>query len=86
MVGIARAFLGVGAGAVLVSLWAIDDDATLEFMKLFYSHLAKGKSASESLNKAMKGMRESDKFNEVKHWVPFVLIGDDVTLEFGGSE
>ena len=86
VVGIARAFLGVGAGAVLVSLWAIDDDATLEFMKLFYSHLAKGKSASESLNKAMKGMRESDKFNEVKHWVPFVLIGDDVTLEFGGSE
>ena len=86
VVGIARAFLGAGARAVLVSLWAIDDDATLEFMRMFYSHLAKGKSASESLNKAMKGMRESDKFNEVKHWAPFVLIGDDVTLEFGGSE
>ena len=85
-VGIARALLGAGARAVLVSLWAIDDDATLGFMELFYSHLAKGKSASESLNKAMNGMRESDKFNEVKHWAPFVLIGDDVTLEFGGSE
>jgi len=34
----------------------------------------------------MKFMRESDDFNEVKHWAPFVLIGDDVTLEFGGSE
>ncbi|XP_078379290.1 uncharacterized protein LOC144662372 [Oculina patagonica] len=86
VVGIARAFLGAGARSVLVSLWAIDDEATLEFMRSFYSHLAKGKSASESLNQAMKCMRESDDFNEVKYWAPFVLIGDDVTLEFGGSE
>jgi len=86
VVGIARAFLGAGARAILVSLWAIDDEATLEFMKSFYSHLVKGISASESLNIAMKHMRESDQFNEVRHWAPFVLIGDDVTLELGGSE
>ena len=82
VVGIARAFLGAGARAVLVSLWAIDDEATLEFMRNFYAHLVKGISASESLNKAMKCMRQSNEFNEVKHWAPFVLIGDDVTLEF----
>jgi len=81
VVGIARAFLGAGARAVLVSLWAIDDNATLEFMKSFYSHLVKGRSASESLIKAMKCMRESEEFKEVKHWAPFVLIGDDVTLD-----
>ena len=85
VVGIARAFLGAGARAVMVSLWAIDDDATLQFMNIFYSHLVKGISASESLNKAMKSMRKSDQFNEVKHWAPFVLIGDDVTLELCGS-
>ena len=28
-------------------------------------------------------MRESEKVNAVKHWAPFVLIGDDVTLNFG---
>ena len=55
-------------------------------MKSFYSNLVKGISASESLNKAMKHMRESDHFHEVRHWAPFVLIGDDVTLELGGSE
>jgi len=86
VVGIARAFLGAGARSILVSLWAIDDDATLEFMNIFYSHLVKGISTSESLNKAMRRMRESDEFNEVKHWAPFVLIGDDVTLEFGGID
>ena len=83
VVGIARAFLGAGARSVLVSLWAIDDKATLEFMKKFYQHLVEGKSASEALNRAMNCMRQSREFT---HWAPFVLIGDDVTLEFDGSK
>ena len=86
VVGIARAFLGAGARSVLVSLWAIDDEATFEFMKIFYQHLVKGKSASEALNRAMNGMRESEEFGEVKYWAPFVLIGDDVTLDLSGCE
>ena len=86
VVGIARAFLGAGARSVLVSLWAIDDKATLEFMKNFYQHLVAGKSASEALNRAMNCMRESTEFSDVTHWAPFVLIGDDVTLEFGENK
>ena len=86
VVGIARAFLGAGARSVLVSLWAIDDDTTLEFMRVFYGHLLSGKSTSESLNQTMKCMRESKQFNEVKHWAPFVLIGDDVTLELSADK
>ena len=86
VVGIARAFLGAGARSVLVSLWAIDDKATLEFMTNFYQHLVAGKSASEAINRAMNCMRESTEFSDVTHWAPFVLIGDDVTLEFDGSK
>ncbi len=86
VVGIARAFMGAGARSVLVSLWAIDDEATLKFMKSFYQHLVEGRSASEALNQAMKCMRESDKFSKVKYWAPFVLMGDDVTLEFGARD
>ena len=81
VVGIARAFLGAGARSVLVSLWAIDDEATLEFMKSFYLQLKEGRGASESLNRAMKCMQKSENFSEVKYWAPFVLIGDDVTLD-----
>ena len=81
VVGIARAFMGAGARSVLVSLWAIDDEATLEFMKSFYRNLDKGRSASESLNHAMKCLRESEKFGDLKYWAPFTLIGDDVTLD-----
>ena len=86
VVGIARAFLGAGARSVLVSLWAIDDEATMEFMKIFYQHLVKGESASAALNRAMKSMRETDEFSAVDYWAPFVLIGDDVTLELGGQD
>ena len=83
VVGLARAFLGAGARSVLASLWAIDDEATLQFMRYFYEHLVKGQSAGKALNQAMKRMRESDHFSNVKDWAPFVLIGDDVTLQFG---
>ena len=82
VVGIARAFLGAGARSVIASLWEIDDEATLTFMRHFYEHLVKGQSASKSLHEAMKMMRESDEFNAVKYWAPFMLIGDDVTLNF----
>ena len=83
VVGIARAFLGGGARSVIASLWVIDDETTLAFMRHFYGHLVAGQSASKSLDHAMKRMRESEKFNAVKYWAPFVLIGDDVTLNFG---
>ena len=82
VVGIARAFLGAGARSVIATLWAIDDEATLEFMRHFYGHLVAGKSASKALHQAMKCLRESEQYKAVKHWAPFVLIGDDVTLNF----
>ena len=49
MVGIARALLGAGARSVITSLWQINDEATLEFMKHFYEHLVAGQSASMSI-------------------------------------
>ena len=80
-VGIARALLGSGARSVLVSLWALDDKATEQFMSHFYDHLVAGESAGESLHEAMKWMRSEG--YDVNQWAPFILIGDDVTFEFG---
>ena len=83
VVGIARSFLFAGARSVLVSLWKIDDEATMVFMESFYQHLADGKSASVALHQAMKSLRKSEEFSAVKYWAPFVLIGDDVRLKLG---
>ena len=82
IVGIARAFLASGARSVLVSLWAVDDDATMQLMKWFYESLVCGKSASKSLHNAMKLMRENPKYSEVRQWAPFMLVGDDVSFHF----
>ena len=82
VVGIARAFLAAGARSVLISLWAIDDEATMVFMKSFYQHMKEGKTASAAVHQAMKSLRESEKFSEMRYWAPFQLIGDDVKIEF----
>ena len=82
VVGIARAFLGSGARSVLASLWAVDDEATMQFVKQFYEHLVDGKSASESLHETVKWMRGNPKYSEVRKWAPFMLIGDDVSFKF----
>ena len=81
VIGIARAFLGAGARSVLGTLWAIDDNATLEFMRNFYQHLKLGEKASEAVYQATAALRRSKEFQSPFYWAPFVLIGDDVTFE-----
>ena len=83
-VGIARGFLAAGARCVLVSLWEIDDEITLKFMKFFYEQLMLGKKAGEALNHAMKYIKESNDY--VQDWAAFQLIGDDVPLEFAKKQ
>ena len=80
VVGLTRAFLAAGARAVVASLWAVDDEATMEFMIRFYRHLKLEESASASLQQAMKEMRKSTKYIEPKYWAPFFLVGDDVKI------
>ena len=80
VIGIGRAFLGAGARAVLVSLWAVDDEATMCFMKTFYEHLICGETASKALGNAMRTMRQSVKFSDPLDWGSFVLIGENVVL------
>ena len=86
VVGIARAFLAAGARSVLISLWAIDDEATMVFMKSFYQHLREGKTASAAIHQAMKFLRESEKFSEMRYWAPFQLLGDDVKIDFESDD
>ena len=81
-VGIALGFLAAGARSVLVALWAIDDKATMVFMKSFHQHLKAGRTASVAVNHSIKSLRESEEFSEMSYWAPFQLIGEDVKSEF----
>ena len=79
VVGVSRAFLAAGARAVVASLWAIEEGVTLSFMLSFYTHLKEGKTISECLQESMKEIRKEGN-TEPKHWAPFFLIGDDISL------
>ena len=81
VIGIARAFLASGARSVLVASWAVEDKATERLMKHFYKHLVRGESASESLHQAVQWLR-SNGFPKPRQWASFVLMGDNVTIDF----
>ena len=67
VVGIARAFLGAGARSDFAPLWAINDEATLEFTTTFFQNLVEGRRASESVDRSMNFMRKSSEtFKEIK--------------------
>jgi len=42
VLGLSRAFLGAGAGAVVVSLWSVDDKSTGTLMNAMYAALLRG--------------------------------------------
>eukprot|EP00961_Rhodomonas_salina_P202076 2725608-Rhodomonas_salina.1 len=56
VVGLARAFLAAGAGAVLVALWKVDDHSTALFMRELYSSLLNGCSLATAVHSTMLRM------------------------------
>lgn len=83
LVGFAHAFLQVGARALLVSLWQVDDAATSLLMERFYANLWQhglGKAAALQEAKAwLRGFETPDGRQPFAHpfyWSAFVLIGD----------
>lgn len=78
--GLRRALQEAGAGEVLMSLWSVPDEETLELMKLFYANWLGGMEVHESLRRAQLDMREKVKTaHDGKdlpfYWGAFVLVG-----------
>ena len=83
VVGIARAFLGAGARSVVMTLWDVRDEAAEAFMYGFYRCLVcEQMSASEALHCSMKEMRSKWGYTDEQDWASFVLLGDDVKIDF----
>ena len=73
--GLSRAFLSSGAKAVIVTLWAIDDKATVSFMKHFYEHYRLGSDAALALQHSMTKMLDDEVYRSPGYWGAFCLIG-----------
>ena len=72
-----RAFQQAGAGAILSTLWMLDDKATNYFMRTFYRKFLNGLPPQQSLHKTQLAFLRSDKYQHPYFWAPFVMNGSD---------
>ena len=71
--GLKRALKLAGVDNMIVSLWKVPDDATMELMTIFYTELANTKKPVSSFETAQKIMRLNHP-NEPKKWAGFVFV------------
>lgn len=76
---LARAFLHAGAGAVVVSLWDVDDEAAAQLMRRFYGYMqgsASRSPAAAALLAAQRDLAASGRWRHPFFWAGWTLIGD----------
>jgi CHAT domain-containing protein/Tfp pilus assembly protein PilF len=76
LIGLTRAFQYAGARSVLASLWKVEDKATGELMKRFYTYLKAGKTKDEALRSAQIDLIHSSDYSHPRDWAAFQLNGD----------
>jgi len=74
--GLMRGFLYAGAPSLVVSLWAVSDRSTADFMGEMYSRIANGETKRRSLRQAQLAIK--DRYGHPYYWAPFVLMGDPI--------
>jgi len=77
LVGLTRGFMYAGAPRVVASLWQVDDAATADFMREFYSAmLTEGKRPAEALRVAQLRMSKQSQWSSPYYWAAFTLQGE----------
>jgi CHAT domain-containing protein len=69
-------FLAAGSGAVVATLWDVDDAATAVFMKRFYRELRRGGAPAAALRAAKLQMRADPRWRNPALWSAYVLTGE----------
>jgi CHAT domain-containing protein len=71
--GLQRAFLVAGADALIMSLWKVDDTATQQLMKNFYTNWIKLRNKQKAFKQAQ--LQLMTKYKEPYYWGAFVMMG-----------
>jgi len=70
--GLQRAFLIAGAKSIIMSLWGVSDEATMELMTLFYNNYAKSGNRQQAFSDAIKQLKA--KYKDPYFWSAFVML------------
>jgi CHAT domain-containing protein/tetratricopeptide (TPR) repeat protein len=77
MVGLTRGFMYAGSTSVVASLWKVQDHATAELMKHFYTEmLENGKTPAAALRSAQDSIRQMPEWSDPHYWAGFTLQGE----------
>lgn len=76
LIGFGRSVLLAGAGALVGSLWQVEDEATAALMELFYEALQKGFSKAAALQIAQQQLLVQQPDLHPAFWGAFQLVGN----------
>ena len=77
LIGVTRGFMNAGASSAVASLWSVDDEATAELMKNFYSNmLREGMPPAAALREAQNTVRKDPRWASPYYWAAFTFQGD----------
>jgi CHAT domain-containing protein len=77
LMSLTRAFQQAGVKRVVASLWKVDDRATAELMKHFYTEMFVAKRpAAEALREAQRRLAASRRWAHPFYWAGFVVQGE----------
>ena len=77
LVGLTRGFMYAGSARVAASMWRVDDAATAELMRLFYTGMLKdGRPPAAALRAAQIEMFRQKRWQSPYYWAAFVLQGE----------
>ena len=74
ILGMVRGLIYAGAGALVMSHWEVDSEATALWMQEFYE-TAQSRSLPEAMQKASAKVRAVPSFQHPSHWAAFTLVG-----------
>lgn len=70
--GLQRAFKLAGVQSLIMSLWKVDDNATMHLMNNFYSNWIGGMSKHNAFNSAIEQIRKT--YTSPYYWAAFVML------------
>ncbi|MFP4847146.1 CHAT domain-containing protein [Winogradskyella sp. PE311] len=83
VMSLSRSFFNSGSHSVMPTLWEVNDKATLDIVKSFYTNLKQGQNKSLALHNAKLSYIEANSLSQSSpyYWASFVLIGDTRALK-----
>ena len=81
---VARGFAYAGAASIVTSLWQVNDEATADMMKRYYTYLRDGMTKSKALRQAKLDYLHDEHRKKIEQhpawWSAFIVIGNDSAL------